>query len=91
MFFNSINEMDSLLSKGIWMFLMVFFNSIKEINRLTKEMNRLLSKALWNIYLKCKIHYPFKGASTKNFRHTYQILAVKGGGGLSESVKKENS
>ena len=46
MFFNSINEMDSLLSKGIWMFLMVFFNSIKEINRLTKETNRLLSKAL---------------------------------------------
>ena len=30
-----------------------------------------------------------KGASTKNFRHVQRILAVKGGG-LSESVKKEN-
>ena len=30
----------------------MFFNSIKEINRLTKEMNRLLSKEMSNIYLK---------------------------------------
>ena len=34
--------------------------------------------------------YSPKGASTKNFRHTQQILVVKGVGGLSESVGKEN-
>ena len=28
------------------------FNSIKEINRLGKEINRLLNKAMSNIYLK---------------------------------------
>ena len=28
------------------------FNSIKEINRLRKEVNRLLSKGMPNIYLK---------------------------------------
>ena len=28
------------------------FNSIKEINRLRKEVNRLLSKGMSNIYLK---------------------------------------
>ena len=28
------------------------FNSIKEINRLRKEINRLLSKGMSNIYLK---------------------------------------
>ena len=31
------------------------FNSIKEINRLRKEMNRLLSKGMSNIYLKVTI------------------------------------
>ena len=31
------------------------FNSIKEINRLGKEINRLLSKRMWNIYLKVTI------------------------------------
>ena len=30
----------------------MFFNSIKEINRLRKEINRLLSKGISNIYLK---------------------------------------
>ena len=30
----------------------MFFNSIKEINRLTKEINRLLSKEMSNIYSK---------------------------------------
>ena len=30
----------------------MFFNSIKEINRLKKERNRLLSKKMSNIYLK---------------------------------------
>ena len=33
----------------------MFFNSIKEINRLRKEINRLLSKGMWNIYLKVTI------------------------------------
>ena len=31
------------------------FNSIKEINRLRKEINRLLSKGMSNIYLKVTI------------------------------------
>ena len=30
----------------------MFFNSVKEINRLRKEINRLLSKGMSNIYLK---------------------------------------
>ena len=33
----------------------MFFNSIKEMNRLRKEMNRLLSKGMSNIYLKVTI------------------------------------
>ena len=34
---------------------MFVFNSIKEINRLRKEINRLLSKEMSNIYLKVTI------------------------------------
>ena len=30
----------------------MFFNSMKEINRLTKEINKLLNKGMSNIYLK---------------------------------------
>ena len=48
-------------------------------------------------FLHLEITLPFsklcQGASTKNFYHAQWILAVKqwvGGGGLSESVKKEN-
>ena len=33
----------------------MFFNSIKERNRLRKEINRLLSKGMSNIYLKVAI------------------------------------
>ena len=33
----------------------MFFNSSKEINRLRKETNRLLSKGMSNIYLKVTI------------------------------------
>ena len=33
----------------------MFFNSIKEINRLSKEINRLLSKEMSNIHLKVTI------------------------------------
>ena len=33
----------------------MFFNSIKEISRLKKEINRLLSKGMSNIYLKVAI------------------------------------
>ena len=35
-------EINRLLRKGMWMFLMDFFNSITEINRLKKEINRLV-------------------------------------------------
>ena len=33
----------------------MLFNSVKEINRLKKEINRLLSKGMSNIYLKITI------------------------------------
>ena len=33
----------------------MFFNSVIEINRLRKEINRLLSKGMSNIYLKVSI------------------------------------
>ena len=33
----------------------MFFNSNKEVNRLRKEINRLLSKGMSNIYLKVTI------------------------------------
>ena len=47
MFFNLIEEINSLLSNA--------FNSVKEINRLRKEINSLLSKGMSNIYLKVTI------------------------------------
>ena len=33
----------------------MFFNSIKELNRLRKEISRLLSKGMSNVYLKVTI------------------------------------
>ena len=46
----------------------MFFNSVKEINRLRKEINRLLSKEMSIIYLKVTIekkwlsqNFPFLG------------------------------
>ena len=33
----------------------MFFNSIKEMNRLRKEINRLLRKGMFNIYLEITI------------------------------------
>ena len=57
MFFNLIKEINRLLSN--------VFNSIKEINRLRKEINRLLSKEMSNIYLRVTIEafskLPFSG------------------------------
>ena len=47
MFFNLIKEINMLLSDVL--------DSVKEINRLTKEINRLLSKGLLNIFLKVTI------------------------------------
>ena len=37
----------------------MFFNSIEETNRLRKEMNKLLSKGMSNIYLKVTIQMFF--------------------------------
>ena len=45
-------------------FLWMFFNSVKDINMLTKEINRLLSKGRSNIYLKVTIE---KKWNTQNF------------------------
>ena len=47
MLFNLIKEINMLLSDVL--------DSVKEINRLTKEINRLLSKGLSNIFLKVTI------------------------------------
>ena len=51
--------MNSLLSN--------VFNSIKEINRLRKEINRLLSKGMPNIYLKVTIETFSKLSGFKKF------------------------
>ena len=57
MFFNLIKEINRLLSN--------VFNSINEINRLRKEIARLLTKGMSNIYLKVTIErfskLPFSG------------------------------
>ena len=42
----------------------MFFNSIKEIKRLRKEINRLLSKGILNIYSKVTIE---KNWGSQNF------------------------
>ena len=42
----------------------MLFNSIKEINRLGKEINRLLSKGMSNIYLKITVEKRWR---TQNF------------------------
>ena len=42
----------------------MFFNSIKEVNRLRKEINGLLSKEMSNIYLKVTIEKKWR---TQNF------------------------
>ena len=42
----------------------MFFNSFKEIKRLSKEINRLLSKRMSNIYLKITTE---KKQHTQNF------------------------
>ena len=48
----------------------MFFNSIKEINRLRKEINRLLIKGMSNIYLKVTIE--------KNWRsQNFDFLGLK--------------
>ena len=43
---------------------MVFFNLIKEINRLRKEINMLLSKEMLNVYFKATIE---KNGRSQNF------------------------
>ena len=43
----------------------MLFNSFKEINRLRKEINRLLIKRTWNIYLKATIDK--KNLRSQNF------------------------
>ena len=48
----------------------MFFNSIKEINRLRKEINKLLIKGMSNIYLKVTIE--------KNWRsQNFDFLGLK--------------
>ena len=44
----------------------MFFNSVKEINRLRKEINRLLSKGMSNIYWKVTIESKW-GSLNSNF------------------------
>ena len=48
----------------------MFFNPIKEINRLRKEVNRLISEGLSNIYIKVTIE--------KNWRsQNFDFLSLK--------------
>ena len=49
----------------------MFFNSNKEINRLWKEINRLLSKGMSNIFLKVTIETfsKLRFSEFKNFFH----------------------
>ena len=42
----------------------MFFHAVKEINRLRKEINRLLRKGMLNIYLKVTIE---KNCRSQNF------------------------
>ena len=57
----------------------MFFNSIKEINRLRKEINRLLSKEMSNICLKVTIKtfskFP-KKIVTKSVFGEYQLTQI---------------
>ena len=49
----------------------MFFNSIKKISRVRKEINRLLSKVMWNIFLKIAI-------KDKNWRsQNFDFLGLK--------------
>ena len=59
MFFNLIKEINTLLSD--------VFYSIKEIKRLRKELNRLLSKGMSNIYLKVTTEMFSKFSGFKKF------------------------
>ena len=45
----------------------MFLNSIKEINRLRKEINRLLSKGMSTIYLKVTIEEKNWGSQNFDF------------------------
>ena len=45
MFFNSIKEINRLLSKG-----MFIIEEIEEVNKVNKKINKLLSKRMSNIY-----------------------------------------
>ena len=51
----------------------MFFNSVKEINRLGKEINRLLSKGMSNIYIKVTIE-TFSKLRFSVFKKLAQIL-----------------
>ena len=52
----------------------MFFNSIKEINRLRKEINRLLSKGMSNIHLKVIIEM-FSNLRFKNQRSGIKTMS----------------
>ena len=45
----------------------MLFNSVKEMNRLRKEITRLLSKEMSNIYLKVTIEEKSRGSQSFDF------------------------
>ena len=49
----------------------MFFNSIKEINRLRKEINRLLSKEMFLIQFKKKLRKEFNRLLSKEISNIY--------------------
>ena len=63
----------------------MFFNSVKEMNRLRKEINKLLSKGMSKIYLKVTIETfsklrfsGFKKLDIINFKTSYCNLKIRG-------------
>ena len=69
MFFNLIKEINMLLSDVL--------DSVKEINRLTKEINRLLSKGLSNIFLKVTIE-TFSNLRFSGFKNICHVVSFDG-------------
>ena len=52
----------------------MFYNSVKEINRLRKGINKLLSKGISNIYLKVTIEEKHWGPQKSDFPGLKNLL-----------------
>ena len=52
---------------------LIDFNSVKEINRLRKEISRLLSKGMSNIYLKVTIEKNWRSQNFFNLKTFFNL------------------